>query len=115
MSRFNGKFVVPSLIALSLLLVGGGYAMGRRSVNPFRAGAQEFAADDSTALAHTMYNRCGKLAGDGKVDCYSKGLDSLASAGEVKLAMAALARLATMDVDTKRDGHVYAHGIGIAA
>jgi hypothetical protein len=115
MSRFNGKLVVPSLIALSLLLVGGGYAMGRRSINPFRAGAQEFAADDSTALAHTMYNRCGKLAGDGKVDCYSKGLDSLASAGEVKLAMAALARLATMDVDTKRDGHVYAHGIGIAA
>src|SRR5437773_7537063 len=110
MSRFDGKVVVPSLIALSLVLVGGVYAMGRRNINPFRESAAESAADDSSTLAHTMYNRCGKLSGDAKIDCYSKGLDSLATAGEVKLAMATLARLASLDVDTKRDGHVYAHG-----
>jgi hypothetical protein len=115
MSRFNGKLVVPSLIGLTLLLVGGGYAMGRKSINPFHSTASALPPDDSSSLAKAMHNRCGKLAGENKIDCYSKTLDSLASAGEVKLAMGTLSRLATLDLDTKRDGHVYAHGIGIAA
>ena len=68
MSRFNGKVVVPSLVALSLALVGGVYAMGRGSINPFRGNAVEAPADDSTTFARTMYNRCGKLSGDAKID-----------------------------------------------
>ena len=71
MSRFNGKVVVPSLVALSLALVGGVYAMGRGSINPFRGNAAEDPADDSTTFARTMYNRCGRLGGDAKIDCYS--------------------------------------------
>ena len=46
MSRINGKVVVPSLIALVLILVGGGYAMGRGSINPFRGSAAETAGED---------------------------------------------------------------------
>jgi len=42
----------------------------------------------SATLARSMYKRCGKLFGDSKIDCYSKGLDSLASEGEVKLTAA---------------------------
>lgn len=70
---------------------------------------------DSTALAGATYKHCGKLAGDPKMDCYSKTLDSLAALGEVRVAMGTLAQLGNLDVDVKRDGHVYAHGIGIAA
>ena len=115
MSRINGKLVVPSLVALTLLLVGGGYAMGRRSMNPFRATASAAPSEDSTAIARALRDRCRKLAGDKKMDCYESPLDSLASAGEVKLAMGTLNRLEEIDLDAKRDGHVYAHGIGIAA
>lgn len=114
MSKFNGKLVIPSIVVLCLLLVGAGYAMGRKNINPFRAKSVQ-AQTDSTALAQTTYQRCRKLSGEAKIDCYSKTLDSLASKGEVKVAMATLARLGELDVDAKRDGHVYAHGIGIAA
>ena len=114
MSKFNGKLVVPAIAVLCLLLVGAGYAMGRKNINPFRPAAVT-PETDSAALAQTTYKRCGKLSGEAKVDCYSKTLDSLAAKGQVKIAMATLLRLADLDVDAKRDGHVYAHGIGIAA
>jgi hypothetical protein len=114
MSKSSGKLVIPAIVVLCLLLVGAGYAMGRKNVNPFRAKLAQ-AETDSTALAKSTYKRCGKLTGEAKIDCYSKTLDSLASKGEVKVAMATLLRLADLDVDAKRDGHVYAHGIGIAA
>lgn len=115
MSRINGKLVVPSLIALTLVLVGGGYAMGRRSMNPFHSSVSAAPPHDSTALARSLRDRCRKLSGDKKMDCYESPLDSLASAGEVKLAMGTLNRLEDLDLEAKRDGHVYAHGIGIAA
>jgi hypothetical protein len=102
------------MVALCLLLVGAGYAMGRKNINPFRATPAALPGD-STSLALTMYNHCRKLSGERKIDCYSKTLDSLASNGEVRVAMGILARLGALDVDAKRDGHVYAHGIGIAA
>jgi hypothetical protein len=70
---------------------------------------------DSTALALSSHKRCRSLSGDQKVDCYSKILDSLAALGQVRVAMGTLARLGSLDVDVKRDGHVFAHGIGITA
>ena len=102
------------MFALCLLLAGAGYATVRMNINPFRA-EPAAALADSTALALTTYNRCGKLSGESKIDCYSKTLDSLAATGEVRRAMATLARLGALDVDVRRDGHVYAHGIGITA
>jgi len=111
---FKGKFVGLMVAALCLvLLVGAGYAMGLKRINPFHSTAA--AAPDSVALALSLSQRCGKMNGQSKIDCYSKPLDSLASAGEVRAAMGTLNRLEVIDVDAKRDGHVYAHGIGIAA
>jgi hypothetical protein len=114
MNNLNGKLVFAGAAILCVLLVGAGYAMGRRNGNPPTAEAP-VVAGDSIALANTFFKRCGKLRAEAKVDCYSKPLDSLASNGEVRVAMGALLHLADLDIDAKRDGHVYAHGIGIAA
>ena len=114
MTRFNGKLLLPSVLALCLLLAGAGYAMARKNINPFREKPAALPGD-STGLAIATYNRCRELSGERKIDCYSKTLDSLASNGEVRVAMSTLARLGVLDVDAKREGHVYAHGIGIAA
>ncbi len=103
------------MVVLCAVLVAGSYAMGRKNVNPFHAFAQAAGPIDSTALALSAYHRCASFSGDSKIDCYSKVLDSLASRGQVRVAMGTLAQLALLDVDAKRDGHVYAHGIGIAA
>ncbi|HUQ21251.1 MAG TPA: hypothetical protein VM099_16685, partial [Gemmatimonadaceae bacterium] len=113
MKLFKGRLVLATMVALCLVLVGAGYAMGLKRVNPFRSSAS--AEPDSIALSVAIHARCGKLVGNAKMDCYSKPLDSLASAGAVKVAMGTLNRLEAIDVDAKRDGHVYAHGIGIAA
>jgi hypothetical protein len=113
MSTFNGKVVWPAVVVCCLVLVGAAYATGRRNLAFFHAPAP--ARPDSTTLALATYHRCGKLAGDSKMDCYSKALDSLASEGEVRVAMGTLAQLGVLDVDAKRDGHVFAHGIGITA
>jgi hypothetical protein len=114
MTKPNRKFVWPA-IAVVLLLVGAAYAMGRKDFNPLRTPVASAASVDSTALAKSLLSRCGKLPDQTKTDCYSKPLDSLAALGEVRFAMATLNLLEALDVDAKRDGHVYAHGIGIVA
>jgi hypothetical protein len=103
------------MVVAALLLVGAGYAMGRKNVNPFRTPVASAASVDSTALALSLHKRCGSLPGQTKIDCYSKPLDSLAALGEVRAAMGTLNRIEAIDMDAKRDGHVYAHGIGIVA
>ena len=113
MSTLNGKFVWPVILALGVVLAGGGYAMGRK--NQSREASIPAGPMDSTALAQATYEHCSRLNGDAKMDCYSKTLDSLATRGEVRVAMGTLSRLQLLDVDVKRDGHVYAHGIGISA
>lgn len=115
MSTFNGKLVWPAILALGVLLVGGDYAMGRKNASQSGEASIPAGPMDSTALAQWTYKRCSSLTGDAKMDCYTKTLDSLATQGEVRVAMGTLARLGVLDIDVKRDGHVYAHGIGIAA
>ena len=114
MTTLKGKLVWPAALAVGALLVGGSYAMGRGNVNPFRGMSLSGAPNDSIGVALALYKRCGSLGGETKTDCYSKPLDSLASKGEVRVAMGALAHLGILDLDVKRDGHVFAHGIGIA-
>ena len=75
MSKFNGKLVVPAMVVLCLLLVGAGYAMGRKNINPFRPAAVT-PETDSAALAQTTYKRCGKLSGEARM----KKATSVASA-----------------------------------
>ena len=47
--------------------------------------------------------------------CYEAALRARLDAGGARAALAALDRLAAVDRDVRRDGHMYAHGIGIAA
>lgn len=117
MNLFKGKAALPALVLLCAVLVGGSYAMGRKNVNPFRAltASASSASSDSSAVALQTYKACGKLNGELKVTCISKVLDTLAAHGEVRVAMGALGQLGVLDQDVKRDGHVFAHGIGIAA
>jgi hypothetical protein len=114
----KGRVVWPAVLALTVLLAGGGYALGRANVNPFRqaslAASPGASPADSIEIALSLYKRCGSLGGEAKTDCYSKPLDSLALRGDVRVAMGALAHLGILDIDVKRDGHVFAHGIGIA-
>lgn len=53
--------------------------------------------------------------GAGKTDCMEKALISVIRPAGVDKAMAALLILSRQDDDVGRDGHVFAHGIGIAA
>ncbi|HYN81662.1 MAG TPA: hypothetical protein VES88_09190 [Gemmatimonadaceae bacterium] len=115
MSNINSRIMWPAVALVALVSLGGGWALGRSGVNPLRVATAVAGPMDSTAIALSSHQRCGSLSADKKVDCYSKILDSLAARGEVRVAMGALARLGTLDVDVKRDGHVFAHGIGITA
>lgn len=54
-------------------------------------------------------------AGAGKQACYEKALVSTLQPAGVDRVMAALDRISAADEDVGRDGHVFAHGIGIAA
>ena len=115
MSTVSRKMVWTAMLLGAVVVLGSAWALGRRNVNPFRVEAAVAGPMDSTALAISSHKRCGSLRGEKKVDCYSKILDSLAARGEVRVAMGTLARLGSLDEDVKRDGHVFAHGIGITA
>jgi hypothetical protein len=115
MSILNRKPGWAALVAVSAVLVAGSYTIGGRHINPFHVISLSAAPNDSTEIATSLYQRCGSLSGDAKINCYSKPLDSLASRGLVRVAMVALAHIGVLDIDVRRDGHVFAHGIGIAA
>ncbi len=101
-------------IAVAVVLIGGAYLAGRKDLHPMQWISRLGSQRDSLRLAQTLYERCGRLGGERKVTCYSGPLDSLAGRGDVRIAMGALSRIGTLDQDVKRDGHVFAHGIGIA-
>lgn len=72
-----------------------------------------FAEADSARMARLLIRECrtAKI----RSACYEEPLVEAAAAGRVRLAMGALGQIGAVDVDVKRDGHVYAHAIGIAA
>lgn len=59
--------------------------------------------------------QCGEEAPADKVSCYQPILISLLQSGGIETAMETLDRLGSIDDDVKREGHVYAHAIGLAA
>ena len=115
MNASKRKLVWPALLIFVVALVAGSYAMGRNKISPMDMLRRAVAPEDSNAVAVAMHNRCGTLGGDAKTKCYSSGLDSMATRGEVRMAMVTLARLSVLDGDAGRNGHVFAHGIGMAA
>jgi len=65
-------------------------------------------------IAQWALQGCGR-AGAKKQECLEGALTSVLGTAGVDKAMAALLILSKEDADVARDGHVYAHGIGIAA
>lgn len=70
---------------------------------------------DSVALGDSAYGACRGVNGDSSQACYEHVLLPLVHTHGVRVAMGALNRLATRDDHVRVEGHVYAHGIGIAA
>jgi len=71
------------------------------------------AAGDSAGIARGAKAECASARAPS--DCYEKLAVSLAESGNVRLAMGTFNRLGDLDEGIRRDGHVYAHAIGITA
>jgi hypothetical protein len=70
-------------------------------------------ADDSVGLAKLIDKACAQAPTS--TECYEKSLAMPASKGRVRVAMGALDALGDAHPEIRRNGHVYAHAIGIAA
>jgi hypothetical protein len=92
-----------------------------------RAGASDHAAADSPAapalpassdpatVASFARETCRDSSHGSTTSCYEGILVPLVASGGVEAAMETLRRLGTEDQSVQRDGHVYAHAIGIEA
>ncbi|CAN5462689.1 hypothetical protein BH24GEM3_BH24GEM3_15280 [soil metagenome] len=81
------------------------------------AGCQHAAprvASPATPAGQT-FDRCRPLAAEARTACYEERLVSMVRQEGVPAAMEALSQLSELDEDLRRDGHVYAHAIGLAA
>jgi hypothetical protein len=65
-------------------------------------------------IARFAVRECGD-AGEGQVACYGGVLNAVLAPRGVRPAMETLERMTALDTAVARDGHIYAHGIGIAA
>jgi hypothetical protein len=65
--------------------------------------------------AAAALRQCGGGTPTEKIPCYEEILLSRLGTSGVRAAMEMLEQLGQLDVDVKRDGHVYAHAIGIAS
>lgn len=73
------------------------------------------APDGSTPVgAMTVIGACGNKQGQEKYTCYETSLLHIVKAAGVATAMDVLSVVGALDEDVQRDGHVYAHAIGIA-
>lgn len=92
----------PVLILAALAAVGCGAPAARPAAPP-------------AAGADSPVPQCAELARAAKIGCYQPVF--LAELGEqgVARAIGLLERAAAADADVQRDGHVYAHAIGISA
>lgn len=69
------------------------------------------ASDPAAALLET----CASASRERAMDCYQTGLVGLLERDGVAEAMATAERMGELDTEFRRDGHVYAHAIGLAA
>ncbi|MEP6509723.1 MAG: hypothetical protein ABJC63_15960, partial [Gemmatimonadales bacterium] len=110
------RLLKAAVIALAVVAGIAVVSLGHRSNEKNSVSeANGLSKGDSGAIAFSLHERCGKLVAANKTRCYSTFLDSLASAGQVRVAMTALTGLGVLDPDARSDGHVLAHEIGIAA
>ena len=62
-----------------------------------------------------IVSNCSSQQVSAEQACYSRALHARLHGGGARAALALLDRLAEVDPHVRRDGHMYAHGIGIAA
>jgi hypothetical protein len=92
------------LIAMSILL--GSDVFGAVAAPPASAG--------STPISSmSMVDACGSKQGQDKFSCYETVLLHIVKTAGVATAMDVLSVIGALDEDVQRDGHVYAHAIGI--
>lgn len=97
-----------ALLIVSVLCGGGLTDSVQVSASPPSASR---ASMSPTALV----NACGSsTSGQEKYDCYENTLLHVVKAAGVATAMDLLSVVGVLDEDVQRDGHVYAHAIGIA-
>ncbi|MFL6845801.1 MAG: hypothetical protein ACJ8ER_13065 [Allosphingosinicella sp.] len=78
----------------------------------FAAPPAERPPSDPAAAA---VEKCRGLAVEAERTCYAEALDAALASGGAPAALALLDRLAALDPDVRRDGHMYAHRLGMAA
>src|SRR6476659_8073168 len=92
------------LMAMSILLGSG--VFGSVAAPPASAG--------STPISSmSMVDACGSKQGQYKFSCYETVLLHSVKTAGVATAMDVLSVIGALDEDVQRDGHVYAHAIGI--
>lgn len=69
----------------------------------------------SGTTAQDLVEACRNKQSKAKSSCYEQGLLNVLARSGVKTAMETLAAAAELDRDVQRDGHVYAHVVGITA
>ncbi|MGH7505142.1 MAG: hypothetical protein ACRELX_05810, partial [Longimicrobiales bacterium] len=79
------------------------------------AAARPVVAQTADALARSAHRECGGEAPLEKIACYEAALTPVARAGDLPRALSAVEALAALDPEVRRDGHLYVHGLGIAA
>lgn len=72
-------------------------------------------ADEPAREAAELHARCADKRGGSPMECYNAGLLATMRAQGIPAAMTVLDRLSAADVAVKRDGHMYAHSLGLAA
>jgi hypothetical protein len=95
------RIFVVFVLALAVLTAGA--AMFRPSATP-----------PSDPFRRTV-SACSSGQVSAERACYSRALHARLSGDGARAALALLDRLAALDPHVRRDGHMYAHGIGIAA
>ncbi|HEX8238936.1 MAG TPA: hypothetical protein VF574_04265 [Allosphingosinicella sp.] len=92
--------------------LGAALAMLGALAVPSAAGAQA-PASPAQDYAGAIFKRCGSLPN--KRECYATALDERLARGGPAPALELLDQLAALDPDARRQGHFFAHRIGISA
>jgi hypothetical protein len=100
---FSRLFLAAAIAALAALLV------------PNSAQAQATGARPPEDSAESVFKRCRSTDFAKERDCYSAELDERLASGGPAPVLQLLDRLAALDPDVRRQGHFYAHRIGISA
>ena len=83
--------------------------------NILQAHASSPAAPNISTSSMGLVDACGNKQGLEKYTCYEATFLHVVQASGVATAMDLLSLVGVLDEDVQRDGHVYAHAIGIAA